>query len=192
MRKAAGIFFIILMALLSSCNREETQVSARPEWDVNWYQAGDYLAVECPPGFELDESNDFLSTVGLFFSTWAKGEPVQIENDEGKEAIAYDTQIYMLVKVCDNLGASTATVDSWIEREKQSYQVETPYVINLNEKKYDVIPLVRGKDSNPYKTGVAAFTAMDDLAVSIEILSRTENLASTEEILSGFLSGIHY
>ncbi len=187
--KRLWIWTLLAALLLTGC---ASTASRHPEWEEGWTPMGDAFAVEPAEGFALQETNDVLSASGLYYATWACGEPRDFVNAEGKDAKVFDAQIYVLLKECANGDAASQEVASWIAREKESYETAEAENQTFGGQKFDVLPLISGKENNPYGFGIAAFAARGDCAISVELVCTDRFTGDPQAVLTEFLNGFHY
>ena len=187
------ILCMILAVALLFCGCAAKPVEdTHPEWDAAWFRAGDVLAAEPPSGFALNESNDVLSVSGLYYATWTQGEAREIVSDTGRDATAYDAQIYLLVKECKNAELAETEALDWIEREQGTYETDPLSECPANGQCWRILPLRSGRETNPYQSGRAAFTVRGDVAICVELLCAEGYTGNAEEILNQFLAGFHF
>lgn len=183
--------FALLMALaLTGCSASDQEPPAG--WDESWVRIAEYVGVEPLDGFELDESNDTLSVSGLYYAAWASGNGRNFVNADGKDAVVYDAQIYVLLQECRGAEEAKEAVGSWIAREKQAYEVNEPYTKSLGAQDFELLPLISGSEGNPYTHGTAAFAARGKWAVSVEFMCADSFAGDSQMILEQFLAGFHY
>ena len=183
--------FALLMALaLTGCSASEKELPSG--WDESWVRIAEYVGVEPLDGFELNESNDILSVSGLYYAAWVSGGGQDFVNSDGKDAVVYDAQIYVLLQECRGAEAAEEAVGSWITREKQSYEVGKTDTKPLGAQDFEILPLVSRSESNPYTHGTAAFAARDKWAISMELMCMDSFTGDPQTILEQFLAGFHY
>lgn len=186
-----NLIFALLMALvLTGCSAADKELP--PDWDESWIRIADYVGVEPLDGFVLNESNDTLSISGLYYATWTSGDGQDFVNADGKDAVFYDGQIYVLLQECRNAEAAVEAVGTWIAREKQSYTVDETYTSSLGAQDFEILPLLSGSEGNPYTHGTAAFAARDQWAISVEFMCADGFAGDSQTTLEQFLSGFHY
>lgn len=188
--KRIWIFALLAALMLTGCSSAEQDLP--PGWDENWVLIADYIGVEPLDGFTLNESNDLLSVSGLYYATWTSGDGQDFVNADGKEAIVYNAQIYVLLEECRSADAAKKAVETWITREKQSYETGDADAKSLGGQDFEVLPLISGSERNPYTHGTAAFAARDEWAISVELVCADNFEENSQEILDQFLAGFHY
>ena len=191
MRNRVFIIILILAVFIAGCARPQKE-DLRPDWDAAWFRMGDQLAVEAVPGFELNESNDVLSISGLYYATWTSGTGRDITNPQGREAVVYDAQLYLLLKMGKSEDGSKADISDWIKRESESYEAGEEKTVTANGQDYILLPLLAAKSENPYDHGIAVFALRGANAVTAEFLCTEDYSGDAEEIILAFLDGIHY
>lgn len=185
--KKTMVFLLLAALLLTGCGKN---TDPHPEWD-KLARADNLLAVETPEGFTLNESKSALSLSGVYYFTWSKGTGNKITNAEGKEAMVYDCQIYLLAAECDGPDAAKEHIAQWTSIEVESYEMTEAETVTLSSGSYDLMTLRPKKADSPFAAGMAAFAAGENAAVSVEIYSTNGFEEDLSEILTGFLRGIH-
>lgn len=188
--KRIWIFALLAALMLTGCSSAEQDLP--PGWDKNWVLIADYIGVEPLDGFTLNESSDLLSVSGLYYATWTSGDGQDFVNSDGKEAIVYNAQVYVLLEECRSADAAKKAVETWITREKQSYETGDADTKSLGGQDFEVLPLISGSEGNPYTHGTAAFAARDEWAISVELVCADNFEENSQEILEQFLAGFHY
>ena len=188
--KRIWIFALLAALMLTGCSSAEQDLP--PGWDENWVLIADYIGVEPLDGFTLNESNDLLSVSGLYYATWTSGDGQDFVNSDGKEAIVYNAQVYVLLEECRSADDAKKAVETWITREKQSYETGVADTKSLGGQDFEVLPLISGSEGNPYTHGTAAFAARDEWAISVELVCGDNFEENSQEILEQFLAGFHY
>ncbi len=187
--KRIWILAILTALLLSGCTAQETK---HPEWDASWVPLGDVFAVEPTEDFVLNESNDMLSPYGVYYATWTCGEERPFVNADEEDAKVYDAQIYVLLKECADAEAAKKEVEAWIAREQESYGAAETEPKTYAGQEFKTLPLISGKEGNPYNHGIAAFAVRGNCAVSVELLCSDRFTADPQTVLDRFLNGFHY
>lgn len=59
------------LLILAACSHRDTH----PEWPEAWSRAGDHFAIETPDGYYLYEYNPAFAANGIWYMTWAFGQP---------------------------------------------------------------------------------------------------------------------
>lgn len=184
------ISLLLAALLLTGCTGTANQRD--PSWEKSWTAMGTHLAIEPLEDFPLNESNDVLGTSGLYYATWTCGEGQAYVNSDGKDATVYDAQIYVLLKECSDAEAAALEITSWIDLEKQSYEVGKQEVMTIGSQEFQILPLANGKESNPYPAGISAFAARGKNAVSVELVCSDRYTGNPRQTLERFLAGFHY
>lgn len=183
------IWVLLTALLLTGCSQAETR---HPEWDESWVRIADAVGVEPMEGFTLNESNDVLAVAGLYYATWTCGDGREFVNADGKDATVYDAQIYVLLEECTAAEDARQTVEEWIAREKTSYETAETEEKAFADQKFTVLPLISGKETNPYGHGVAAFAVRGNYAISVELVCSDRFTDDPQAVLTQFLNGFHY
>lgn len=180
--------WLLAALLLTGCAVPE--VKEHPDWEADWFVFGNQLAAETPGGFALNESNDIMSIAGLYYATWTQGAGEPITNAQGRDAVVYDAQIYMLLKECETAQNAEKEIADWMKREADAYET-SGFSLTAAGSDYDALELIRAKNENPYQHGAAAFGVIGTNAVSVELLCREGWNGDVMKTLSGFLNGLH-
>ncbi len=188
--KRIAICLLAAALLLTGCSGAGPQRD--PGWEEGWTAMGRHLAIEALEEFPLNESNDVLGTSGLYYATWTCGEGQAYVNSDGKDAMVYDAQIYVLLKECTDAESAALEVDSWIDLEKQSYEAGEQETLTVGSQEFEVLPLANGKESNPYPSGISAFAVRGKNAVSVELVYSDRYAGNPWQTLERFLAGFHY
>ena len=183
-------FVLALALLLAGCAGAEAPEDPHPDWPERWFQ--DALGVEAPAGFTLHESNDVMAMSGLYYATWTAGAGRDITNPQGREAVVFDAQFYVLVKESDSAAEAEADVADWLDREAGSYSTGEPRDLEAAGQRWRLLPLTAPNSENPYHHGAAAFALWGSRAVSVELLCTEDWQGSAEAALEAFLNGFHY
>ena len=187
MRKRLAIWLFALLLLLGCAAPEARE---HPDWDEEWFRFGDQLAAETPDGFMLNESNDVLSIAGLYYATWTAGKGEAITNAQGRDAVLYGAQIYVLLKECESAEAVAADIADWMHREAVAYETRESDVTAAG-RAFTVLELTKAQGENPYHHGAAAFGMIGSNAVSVELLCREAWHGDPAATLTAFLNGLH-
>lgn len=184
------ISIFVFVFIFAACGRE--YVDPHPDWPEDWIRLGDYLGVEMPEGFDFNDGKDVFAAVGLCYATWTSGEERDVINEDGDEAKAYDAQIYLLVKECDSVGRAKADVEAWMTREKSVYSAGEDRSESFAGQAFTLFSLDKARETNPYQKGYAAFALRENLILSVELLAKESFEGDLQQIMSDFLSGLHY
>lgn len=182
---------LLAVLLLSGCGGDGPQ-TAHPEWDADWTNIGDVLAVEPPEGFAPGESKDLLSVSGLWYYTWVTGEARSVLNAEGEEADVYDAQLFLLLRECKDADSARSSVEEWLDREAQTYRAGEAAETEAGGQTWRLLPLLEGRAENPYTHGCAAFASRGVYAISAELLYSGAETPDAEAVLRDFLNALHY
>lgn len=180
---------LLTVLLLTGCSQA---ADPHPEWDDSWVRIAEAIGVEPMEGFTLNESNDVLATAGLYYATWTCGEGQEFVNEAGEDAVVYDAQIYVLLEECSGEEEARQEVESWIAREKESYESEETGTRTLADQEYEILSLVSGREENPYGYGTAAFAVRGSCAVSVELVCSERYAGDPQDTMTQFLNGFHY
>ena len=190
--KRTWTLLLILCLLLAGCGSAQSAENRHPDWPGSWFQVHPDLGVEAPEGFAFNESNDVMSMAGLYYATWTAGEGRDITNPQGREAVVYDAQLYVLVKECENDKNAEADVADWLDREQGSYESSDVRTLTAVGQEWQVLILNAPKQENPYHHGAAAFAIRGGNAISVELLCTEKWEGDPEAALVAFLNGFHY
>ena len=190
MKKTLIFLLISALLVLTGCARAPEE-DPHPEWDEAWTRFGDVVAAETIEGFTLNETNDVMSIAGLWYATWTVGEGEEIVNSQGRDAVVYDAQIYLLLKEGSTERGAEADIADWIHREKEAYET-TESSVTIGEKEYLLLHLESSSEGNPYHHGDAAFMISGANIVVAELLAKEDFEGDTQAILLDFLNHLHY
>lgn len=186
--KRIWILLAAAALLMTACGRQDMH----PEWDEDWTRFEDILAAETPEGWILSEYNPTLSLSGIWYATWSFGQERMVQNTDGEDALAYDAQIYLLVKESGSGEEAEQNVADWTAREAQNYGTDETGERSVGGQSYTLLTLDSARADNPYSHGAAAFAVRGELAVSVEVLCAEGFEGDAQAILEQFLAGIHY
>lgn len=178
--------------LLTGCAARTGPTNAELGWDEDWARVGALLGVEPIDGFTLSENKDAMGVYGLYYATWTAGEARDYTNADGDKAQIYDAQIYVLLQQNKNAGAARSALEDWTARERESYESGGALDKTCAGQDFELLPLLRGSEDNPYTHGAAAFGARGGWAICVELLCRDTFQDDAQACLTRFLSGFHY
>ena len=192
--KSAGL--LALSLLLAGCSSYPEKAADGSDWNKEWTILGRVAGVETDPGhgLVLSENPVVLTGSDNFYATWAAGEARPFTNEEGKETDLYDAQVYMLVYGNDAKKgeAPEATMEEWMDRERQSYDVWGERTLEIGGQTYQILDYQVVTESNPYSRGTSAFTVYGDYTITVEAAGTEEYEEDTAQVLADFLSACHY
>ena len=191
MKRAISLALLAVL-LLSGCAARNGPTNEELGWGRDWARVGVLLGVEPADGFTLRENIDAMGIYGLYYATWTAGEGRDYTNADGDKAQIYDAQIYVLLQQNKNADAARAALEDWIARERETYETGETLTETCAGQEFDLIPLLRAGEDNPYTHGAAAFAARDGWAISVELLCRDSFAPDARACLTQFLSGLHY
>ena len=186
------IIILLLPALLLAGCGQQRAADPHPDWDPAWFRVSPDVGVEAPAGFSFNESNDVMSMAGLYYATWTAGEGREITNSQGRDALVYDAQLYVLVKLHDSEADAEADVADWMDLEAQNYQTGDETALTAAGQTFRVLPLLQGSEGNPYAHGLAAFALRGTTTVTVELLCTDNWNGDPETTMTAFLNGFHY
>lgn len=179
--------------LLSGCAGPSGPAGLPAGWGEDWILVGDLLGVEPMEGFAPGENRDALGAAGLYYATWTAGEGETITNDEDEEAAVYDAQLYVLIQQYKEGGKAETALEDWQERERENYGSGEAAAETHAGQAFTVLPLLEGKEGNPYTHGAAAFALHEGgWALCVELLCRDGFEGEPQAVLGAFLDGFHY
>lgn len=189
MRKRLFCLLLSIVLILPGCGGTREKPA---DWKADWTVVCPVLAAEPFEGFTLHEINDALYLNGIYYATWVTGDPRPHTNENGEEAQVFDGQIYVIVQEYRSSHSAGSGLAQWITREKQTYETGSESTVTCAGQEYTLLPLLRGKETNPYTHGAAAFGLRGEWAVCVEVLGADGYEADTEQILEAFLTGFHF
>lgn len=179
--------------LLAGCAGPSEAATLPPGWEDSWVRVGDLLGVESMDGFSPNENKDAMGAAGLYYATWTAGEGETVDNGEDGEATLYDAQIYVLIQQFKESAKAEAELDGWQDRERENYTAGEAADETHAGQEFTVLPLLEGKEDNPYGRGAAAFALRESgWAICVELLCRDGFEGDPEALLGSFLDGLHY
>lgn len=179
--------------LLGGCAMPQTGDEPLPTDDEGNLQVGSRLTV-APPGngLELLESNSALSSRGMYYATWAAGDPEPYENSDGENVDLYDLQLYLLAEETGSPEEGEDAADTWMDDARENYDVQTEETQSCNGQDYTVLTYDCIDPDTPYDRGVSAFTVSGDSAVCIELTCVEAFQEDLGEIMTEFLECCTY
>lgn len=191
---AAALALIVSLGLAGCSSYPEADTQGRP-WQEEWTMLGGVVGVE-DPGHGLVQSENPVVLTGsdTYYATWTLGEPESFVNEEGKETDLYDAQVYMLVYGNDTRKGEdpASTLQDWMDREKQYYQILEEREISVGDLTYTVLDYNVLSDSNPYSRGASAFACLGNYSINVEFSERDTCSEDPAEVLADFLAACHY
>ena len=183
---------LLAVLLFTGCAAQTGPTNEELGWDKDWVRVGALLGVEPVDGFTLSENIDAMGIFGLYYATWVTGEARDYTNADGDKAQIYDAQIYVLLQQSKNADEAQSALEEWISREREAYEAGEILTATCAGQEFDLFPLLRSGEDNPYTHGAAAFAARDDWAISVELLCQDSFEGDPQTCLTQFLSGFHY
>ena len=183
---------LLAILLLTGCAAQTGPTNEELGWDDDWVRVGALLGVEPLDGFALSENIDAMGIYGLYYATWTEGEARNYTNADGEESRLFDAQIYVLLQQNKNADEARASLKDWISREREVYEAGEPLTETYAGQEFDLFPLLRSGEDNPYTHGAAAFAVRDGWAISVELLCQDSFEGDAQTCLTEFLSGFHY
>lgn len=191
MRRTAAMALLAAL-LLTGCAAQSGPSSEELGWEDDWTRVGTLLGVEPMEGFALNENKDALGPNGLYYATWTAGEGEAYTNADGEDSRLYDAQIYVLLQQFQDEAAARSELGSWQEREQSSYRSDEMETATYAGQSFELLPLLQGREGNPYSHGAAAFAVRDSWAICVELLCRDGYEGDAQALLGDFLAGFHY
>ena len=191
-KRCLSLLLLAALLTLASCGHQDKH----PEWPEEWTRAGDHFAVETPEGYYLLEYNPTFAANGIWYMTWAIGQPGEehlvLKEDGEAESTYYDAEVYLITSEYKTENDAEANIADWIGREANNYEMGGELALSSGGQSFRVFPLLTAKPDNPYSHGAAAFAVRGNLAFSVEVLCVEDFDGDPQEILELFLNGIHY
>ena len=183
---------LLAALLLTGCAAQTGPTNEELGWDEDWARVSSLLGVEPMDRFTLSENIDAMGIYGLYYATWVTGEARAYTNADGEDAQLYDAQIYVLLQQNDNADEAQAALEEWIGLERETYEAGETLTETYAGQEFDLFPLLRAGEDNPYTHGAAAFAARNGWAISVELLCQDSFEDDARTCLVKFLSGFHY
>ena len=181
--------------LLSGCGEKyPTATLDGSEWNKEWTVLGTCFGVETELAndFTLLENPVVLTGQDTHYATWTWGEATDYTNADGDETDLYAAQIYMLCYGTESDEEAAASIEEWIAREAESYEVDGFSNVTTSGMDYELMTYTVDSDTNPYSQGITAFATFSGYAVTIEISATDEFDGDVSEALLAFLDQCHY
>lgn len=190
--KRAVATALLVSLLLTGCAGQTMPTNEELGWEEDWVRVGALLGVEPMEDFTLSENKDALGADGLYYASWTAGEAQAYTNAEGKDAQLYDAQIYVLLQQFQDESAARSGLESWQEREEQNYACGEALTEIYVEQEFTLLPLLQGKEDNPYSHGAAAFAVRGSWGICVELLCQDSFEGDAQSCLEDFLAGFHF
>ena len=190
--KRAFSLALLAALLLTGCAAQTGPTNAELGWDEDWVRVGVLMGVEPMDAFTLSENIDAMGVYGLYYATWTAGQARDYTNADGDEAQLFDAQIYVLLQQSGSADEARASVEDWMARERESYETGEALTEPHAGQDFELLPLLRGGEDNPYTHGAAAFGVRGDWAICVELLCQDSFAPDARICLASFLSGFHY
>ena len=187
--KRTVLILLCAAVLLSGCAREPAYPA---DWLPEWTVICPLLAAEPVEGYELLETNDALAAEGIYYAAWSSGEARAHTNEDGEEAKVYDAQIYLIVKQCRSAEKAEEETHKWQGLERENYTLGPERTMEPSGQKFTAVPLLQGKQTNPYSFGMAAFAVRGDWAICVELVCVRGHEEDPGAVMEAFLKGLHY
>ena len=186
----------MILALVSLCGCEghyPAKAADGADWDRSWTILGTVLGIEQPgDGLVLSENPVVLAGDDTHYANWTVGEGMSYTNSDGKDAIVYDAQLFLLLYGCADQAHATETVAQWLEREQEVYDIRETEYMSVNGIDYTLLHYGTRSADNPYAGGVVAFCVFENYALSAELTCGDDYSENAEEVLLRFLEGCHF
>ena len=183
---------LLAALLLTGCAAQTGPTNEELGWDKDWVRVGALLGMEPMDAFTLNENIDAMGVYGLYYATWTAGEARDYTNADGDKARIFDAQIYVLLQKSKNANEAQAALEDWIDLERENYEAGETLTKTCAGQEFDLFPLLRSAEDNPYTHSAAAFAVRDNWAISVELLCQDSFEGDAQTRLIKFLSGFHY
>lgn len=191
-KKMAALLLALLMVLAGCASAPETAADGT-SWDEDWTMVGPRLGAEAPEdGFVLSEQSEALAPMGMYYTTWVYGEAENYLNAEGEETELYPAQLYLLLEDCESGEEAAQSLSEWQAQEEERYDVGETWSEECGGVTFTFLAYTTDSEENPYARGVSAFGRWEDQAICAELTCQAEYTGDEREILTGFLSRLHY
>ena len=162
------------------------------DWAGDWTVIAPFLAAEGTEEFTFGESADTLGLGGVYYATWTSGGKRDFTNAEGEATVIFNSQIYVVAQEGRTEADAQQNLAAWMAREQQNYSCGETYAVTVNGQTYTLLPMLEGKEGNPYPFGCAAFTRFGTNAVCVELVCSDTFTGTPQAVLEEFLNGLHY
>lgn len=162
-------------------------------WDKSWEMLGKAVGVEAP-GHDLtfQTNNSVLAGEDTYYASWTIGEPSPYTNEDGEEVDLYPAQLYLLLYGCEDEAAAADACQSFLERERTTYAVQSEETVSHNGQDYTLLVYDCVSASNPYDRGASAFAVAGNDVFVAELTCQEGFDGDVSQILSDVLDGVHY
>lgn len=181
--------WILICTMLCGCSPALSpyQEDGSP-WCADWTAVGTVLGVSQPGyGMTLYEYNDIQGADGIYYAAWVSGEPVNITNDEGRNAELFPMQIYLLVQECGNDEEARQSAAQWRAVGESRYVME-PAPASGDFTCYMLTP----RDRSPFQRGLWMLGVHGGTAISVELMCTADSTEDIRAVAADFLSCLHY
>lgn len=163
-------------------------------WETSGYlELGRYLTVQkTDDRLSLLDSKDVLAANGLYYATWAIGDPEEHVNGEGETVDLYDLQLYLLLGEHKSGEEAVKDATKWLDAAKANYEILEEEEIICNGSSYSLITYNCTGEDNPYDRGISVFGVCDSISVCIEMTCREGFEEDLRAILLPFLDSCTY
>lgn len=186
------LVLVLALLFLSGCGLMPVQTMDGAQWDRDWLGVGTVLGIS-PLGHDLElvEKEDMLAFGSIYYATWSAGEGEAYEGGEEDEKV-YPLQVYLLIQQCKDGGDPEGEIALWQKVLQETNEVTGSENRTVNEQAYTTYTYNNLVEGNPYQRGAAAFTVRGVYAISVEVLGMESYTGDLEQVLSDFLSCMHY
>ena len=187
MKRKVLALICALSLVLAGCGSAKS-----PDWAGDWTVIAPFLASEGTEDFTFGESADTLGLGGVYYATWTNGDKRDFTNSKGESTLIFNSQIYVVAEECRTEADAEQSLTAWMARERQNYSCGETYEVTVGGQTYTILPMLEGKESNPYPFGCAAFTRFGTNAVCVELVCSDTFTGGPGYVLEMFLHSLHY
>ena len=185
---------LALVLLLTLCGcvqraRHPAVMSDGTPWDDSWTALGERMGVESPgDAFTLLTTNGNTQDSKLYYATWIGGEETVLES----EALAYDTQLYLMAEPCTLVTDAEDTLALWREQLDGDFAVTEERQLTAAGVDYTLIFYDCLAGDSHYACGVMALGVHNATAITVDLARTADFGLDLESVIGDFLSGFHF
>ena len=186
-RKLISVIFVLSLVLCGCGSGAKST-----DWAGDWTVIAPFLASGGAEGYTFGESADTLGLGGVYYATWTSGDMRDFTNAGGESTVIFNSQIYVVAQEGRTEADAQQNLAAWTAREQQNYSCGETCEVSINGQTYTILPMMAGREGNPYPFGCAAFTRIGTNAVCVELVCSDTFTGNPQAVLEEFLNGLHY
>lgn len=189
------ICIFCLSLLLTGCSRSLSEPEPLEDtWsDSGYVKIGHNLTINNSDNrLTLLENRDTLSAEGLYYATWAMGNPTSFENSDGDTVDLYDAHLYLLLGEYPSADQALTNMNKWLAAGRNNYDILTEEEITCNGQDYTMLSYQFSGADNPYERGISVFGTFDKQTICIELTCQEHFQEDLRTIIIPFLDNCFY